>query len=95
MIYLFLRGSDLAPGHHSLENETIPKSVARVLNSLSVRQQWKTNKRKAEDGDNGEGKGKGKRRKTEDESAAPKILPGESLQHFNKCVVCFSPETID
>ncbi|KIY66934.1 hypothetical protein CYLTODRAFT_354093 [Cylindrobasidium torrendii FP15055 ss-10] len=71
------RGSDLAPTKTNIEHEAIPKSVARVLNAASVRQDWQK-KRKAED--TGESERKKKKTKVE----TPKIQPGESLQHFNK-----------
>ena len=74
----------------SLQNEAIPKSVARVLNAQTIRDEFRK-KRKLEDEGAGEAvKNRGKRRKTE--KTRPKgqpslrIQPGESLQHFNRCV---------
>lgn len=73
-----------------MESEAIPKSVARVLNAVHVREQWKSRKRMPED--DPDAIKSGKRRKTEKGDRGEKkaktsgILPGESLQHFNKCV---------
>lgn len=84
------RGSDLAPAKQSLSSESIPKSVTRILNAAQIRQDFK--KRKLED--NGDEKKAGKRRKVDGGgSAQPKelkvqIKPGESLQHFNRFVLC-------
>ncbi|KAG7444068.1 uncharacterized protein BT62DRAFT_981740 [Guyanagaster necrorhizus] len=84
-------GSDLAPGKQALESEAIPKSVARVLDAVHIREQWKSRKRMPED--DLDAIKPGKRRKTEKgdrgELKTAKIsgiLPGESLQHFNKRV---------
>ncbi|KAK0492249.1 hypothetical protein EDD18DRAFT_1079723 [Armillaria luteobubalina] len=83
-------GSDLAPGKQALESEAIPKSVSRVLNAVHVREQWKSRKRMPED--DPDAIKPGKRRKTEKGDSGEKkaktsgILPGESLQHFNKRV---------
>ncbi|KAF8887446.1 hypothetical protein CPB84DRAFT_1684674 [Gymnopilus junonius] len=84
------RGSDLAPSKESLKNEPIPKSAARVLNSLAIREEWKLKKRKHEDGDEGR---QGKRQKMTadgtkkaDKKTSLTIRPGESMQHFNKRV---------
>jgi hypothetical protein len=47
LFYYFIRGSDLVPSgsHYALENETIPKSISRVLNSASLREEYKKRKR--------------------------------------------------
>ncbi|KAL0960488.1 hypothetical protein HGRIS_005529 [Hohenbuehelia grisea] len=89
----------MAPGSSSISDEAIPKSIARVLNAAKVREEWKASKRKhAGDGEDhptstkkarrdaagktqSDKKGKGKEKETE-----LKILPGESIQHFNKRV---------
>lgn len=50
----------------------------RVLNALKIREEFKEKKRKAQ-----EEEGPKKKRKTEPQL---KILPGESIQHFNRYV---------
>lgn len=71
-----------------MNNEAIPKSVARVLNAAKVQEEWKKRKGDGEDG----GKAKKRRKTTEQgnkgKSAAStiKILPGESLAHFSRYV---------
>lgn len=74
------RGSNLAPGKESISNEAIPKSAARILNALKIREDYKK-KRKLEQEDSGAGTGD-KRRKVDDLQL--KIKPGESIQHFYK-----------
>ncbi|KAF9063317.1 hypothetical protein BDP27DRAFT_1335317 [Rhodocollybia butyracea] len=76
-----LKGEDLAPSKQSLSNEAIPKSLARVLNAANVREQFK--KRKIASGEPEE-KTEAKRRKLNGKVSG--ILPGESLQHYNKRV---------
>ncbi|KAE9394465.1 hypothetical protein BT96DRAFT_958789 [Gymnopus androsaceus JB14] len=79
------KGADLAPSKQSLSNEPIPKSLSRVLNASKIRESYK--KRKMEDGET-EGKGGAKKRKLsgKESGKASGILPGESLQHYNKRV---------
>ncbi|EPQ52145.1 hypothetical protein GLOTRDRAFT_64912 [Gloeophyllum trabeum ATCC 11539] len=79
------RGSDLAPGNISVSAEGIPKSMARVLNAAKLHAEYR--KRKNEDQNEG-GKKKKKRKVQGDraDKADMKILPGESLAHFNRRV---------
>ncbi|KAK1215250.1 hypothetical protein PQX77_022152 [Marasmius sp. AFHP31] len=99
------RGHDLAPsksqlsGTH-LKEEAVPKSAARVLNALKIREDYRKRKREGGDGDedtggNGEGREGKKRKKTKakgardaevEKGAVGGILPGESLEHYNKRV---------
>ncbi|KAL0563559.1 hypothetical protein V5O48_018507 [Marasmius crinis-equi] len=90
------RGHDLAPtkSHHALKEEAIPKSAARVLNAMKIREDFRKRKREAEEGGEG-GDGGGKRRKKgkdakgekeKEKGAVGGILPGESLEHYNKRV---------
>lgn len=82
-----------------MSNEPIPKSLARVLNAAHIREEWKIKKRKLEEGgdqasshkrrkvdEGGKGNVKGKRKERETTSKL-KIKPGESIQHFNRCVI--------
>ncbi|KAG5722928.1 hypothetical protein E4T56_gene6026 [Termitomyces sp. T112] len=81
----------------SLSNEPIPKAVARVLNAETIREQYKSKKRKLED--DSDQKQDGKRRKRDEDTSDSKskrkearvtsklvIKPGESIQHFNRRV---------
>jgi hypothetical protein len=86
-------GSDAPPAAEAraLSNESIPKSVARVLDAARVRADWR--KRRAGDADGAtDGAPPAKKRKRGDDGAARKgaegmsIRPGESLSHFNRCV---------
>ena len=74
------RGSDIAPSKDSIANEGIPKSAARVLNALKIREDFKRKRKAQEEAQ----EGKAKRRKMGPGSEQLKILPGESIQHFNK-----------
>ncbi|KAG6845938.1 hypothetical protein H0H93_015961, partial [Arthromyces matolae] len=88
-------GDNLAPQKQSLNNEPIPKAVARVLNAEKIREQFRLKKRAHEE--DGDPKGN-KRRKVGDDTnnarskkeakATSKlaIKPGESIQHFNRRV---------
>ncbi|KAJ3729501.1 hypothetical protein C8R42DRAFT_569466 [Lentinula raphanica] len=79
------KGSDLAPSKQSLSEEAIPKSLSRVLNAAQVRQEWR--KRRIEDGEPGETVDARKKRRLNGKNHnIPSIVPGESLQHFNKRV---------
>ncbi|KAJ3784610.1 hypothetical protein GGU10DRAFT_314657 [Lentinula aff. detonsa] len=82
------KGSDLAPSQLqlSLSQEAIPKSLARVLNAAKVREEWR--KRKLEDGETEEKNGTKKKQKLNEKthSKTKSIMPGESLQHYNKRV---------
>ncbi|KAF9499505.1 hypothetical protein BDN71DRAFT_1441615 [Pleurotus eryngii] len=80
------KGSNLAPAQQSLATEALPKSLTRVLNASQIREDWHAKKRK-----NGEEDGRGtvKRNKTEKGAKGKtelSIMPGESIQHFNKRV---------
>ncbi|KAF5345673.1 hypothetical protein D9758_013067 [Tetrapyrgos nigripes] len=95
-------GTDLPPPKSSIvkkgskgdiANEAIPKSLARVLNAAKVREDFKEKKRKNGFDEDDEQGGGGKRRKvngkegkTKDRNGVSGILPGESLQHYNKRV---------
>jgi hypothetical protein len=60
------RGNDLAPGKQSLQNEAVPKSMARALNAMKVREEWKKRKREEGLGTEDE-KGSKKRKKMREE----------------------------
>jgi len=98
---IFQRGTDLAPGKQYLGKEALPKSFSRVINASEIREAWKAKKRKIEEDGNvlhAETKRRkpnddNKRRQTEVGRAKEKqmashfrIKPGESIQHFNRCV---------
>ncbi|EAU80863.1 hypothetical protein CC1G_03039 [Coprinopsis cinerea okayama7 len=74
------KGTDWAPGKDSIANEAIPKSAQRILNAVQIREEFKARKRKLEEEQEAKANAK-KRKKTE-----LKILPGESIQHFNRRV---------
>ncbi|KAI0640734.1 hypothetical protein C8Q79DRAFT_920788 [Trametes meyenii] len=88
-------GNDLVPGvRKSIENEEIPKSVARVLNAAKVQREWAEKKRKAQ-ADDGPGPSRKKRRRDGAEEvdgnggsskSQLRIQPGESMAHFNRRV---------
>lgn len=90
------KGTDNAPsGADAIQNEVIPKAFARVLNAEKIRDDFHTKQKKRKlDGEEGDGDRPGKKKKTTTakkggEKAADakkelKILPGESLAHFNK-----------
>lgn len=97
-----IRVTDQAPSQTSrnLREETIPKSISRVLDASKIRSEWKQSlgKRKRRSGEHGPGadsrRGSRKKSKTKgsDAGAASEdakpfsmiIQPGESLTHFNK-----------
>ncbi|KIJ60309.1 hypothetical protein HYDPIDRAFT_99131 [Hydnomerulius pinastri MD-312] len=85
------RGSDLAP-KASIEYETVPKSVLRVLDAGRIRREYREKKRKI-DGDNDEGNPQRKRRrhdatdmKDDGTTKTLKIKPGETMAAFSKRV---------
>lgn len=89
-------GHNLEPNKSSIASEAIPKSVSRVLNALQIRKEWADKKRKL-NGEDAGGGGQRKRQKVNrasdsklaegsNKGTSLKILPGESIQHFNKCV---------
>ncbi|KAJ3886339.1 hypothetical protein GG344DRAFT_57654 [Lentinula edodes] len=77
---------DLAPSHLSISQEPIPKSLARALNAAKLREEWR--KRKTEDREEEKTGADRKKRKLngKEQNKISKILPGESLQHYNKRV---------
>lgn len=89
----------MAPSKQDISSEAIPKSLARVLDASKLREEYKSGKRKNED--DGLHVPKAKRTKLESTASGKKkdngkkpegnlsikIRPGESLQHFNKCVM--------
>ncbi|KAH6907657.1 hypothetical protein BKA70DRAFT_1489793 [Coprinopsis sp. MPI-PUGE-AT-0042] len=77
------QGTDWAPGKESIANEPLPKSAHRILNAVKIQQEFKANKRKRQDEDERKGAA-AKRKKLEKTSL--KIMPGESMQHFNRRV---------
>ena len=107
-----LRVTDQAPSHASqnLREETIPKSIVRILNASKIRSEWKQSlgKRKRRDEECvAEADSRRKYRKkfktegsdavaaTEDTgSPSMRIQPGESLAHFNKLSIRRSPKPI-
>ena len=84
------RGHDLPPTKTKQHDEDIPKSAARVLNAMKIREEFnKKRKRELEEGTAEGDEDSKKKRKKKDGSGNEKIsgiLPGESLQHYNKCV---------
>ncbi|KAG7092728.1 hypothetical protein E1B28_009057 [Marasmius oreades] len=84
------RGHDLPPTKTKQHDEDIPKSAARVFNALKIREEFhKKRKRELEGGGIERDDGSKKKRKKKDEKGIEKvsgILPGESLQHYNKRV---------
>ncbi|KAH7885151.1 hypothetical protein F5I97DRAFT_1810454 [Phlebopus sp. FC_14] len=85
------RGTDLAP-KLSVEDETIPKSVSRVLDAGKIRREYRERKRKL-DGDDNQDNSHGRRKtrhvtdmKEDGVVGALKIQPGETVAHFNKRV---------
>ncbi|TDL25433.1 hypothetical protein BD410DRAFT_639513 [Rickenella mellea] len=93
------RKTDLPPAASTFTDHTVPKSAARVLNAEALQAAFREKKRKAqpgnEAGEDGGARRKRKRRvdaKHQDQSQRSsantvlKILPGESLGHFNKRV---------
>ncbi|KZP08808.1 hypothetical protein FIBSPDRAFT_964448 [Athelia psychrophila] len=96
-----LNAADQAPSKSAISTEAIPKSVSRILNAASVREQFQEKKRKIASGeDTGEKDGRGKKRQRTDSQTKPAaaakdvkgkgkalgIQPGESLAHFNRRV---------
>ena len=106
-----LRVTDQAPSQTSrnLREETVPKSIARVLDASKIRSEWKQSlgKRKQRSGEQDAGadfrprsrkkaktKGSDAGATSEDTKPLPmRIQPGESLTHFNKLSIRDSFET--
>lgn len=76
------QGSNLAPGKESISNEAVPKSAARVINALKIRDDYRKKRNLEQEGH--DDKIKHKRQRTEDTQL--KIKPGESIQHFYRRV---------
>ncbi|PIL30420.1 hypothetical protein GSI_07607 [Ganoderma sinense ZZ0214-1] len=96
-------GANLAPGaRRAIEDEGIPKSVARVLNAAKVQQEWAERKRKGADDSQGDGpsrkrlkrdaggdSGEGEKKNGKGKGKGTvelRIMPGESMAHFNRRV---------
>ncbi|KAJ3486734.1 hypothetical protein NLI96_g4030 [Meripilus lineatus] len=87
-------GADLAPAKDALSNEDIPKSAARVIFASKVQKEFRESKKRRNDDaqvGNNPGQREKKKRKVDgegdgDTSSAMRILPGESLAHFNRRV---------
>ncbi|THH19124.1 hypothetical protein EW146_g2000 [Bondarzewia mesenterica] len=88
------RGRGLAPAGN-ISNEGILKSIARILNAVKIREEFKEKKRAAAyDAEGGHAKKRRKQAGEEDKTAGPgqksiSIQPGESLAHFNRSVSFF------
>ncbi|KDQ52300.1 hypothetical protein JAAARDRAFT_40409 [Jaapia argillacea MUCL 33604] len=93
------KGHDLAPrssNSSSMQDESLPKGMARVLNAAKVREDYR--KRRLDEEDGGETKkrrkvdtkdGKAEKTKAKEKGKGAvhmEILPGESLYHFNQRV---------
>ncbi|KAG2128692.1 hypothetical protein DEU56DRAFT_504192 [Suillus clintonianus] len=84
-----LKGVNLPPKHLGNE-DTVPKSVSRILNAEKIRHEFREKKRKIDE-PNGDGSPQPKRRRpTSDVNSRKeemlKIKPGETIAHFNKRV---------
>lgn len=79
------RATDEAPRTLRLDEEGVPKSMARVLNAASIQQKYREDKKKREREDGGPEQRPAKRAKTEAKTQL-KIQPGESIAHFNRRV---------
>lgn len=69
----------------SISNEPVPKSAQRILNAISIRQEYHK-KRKLEADQPSELQSK-KRKGNSPKNVSLKIQPGESMQHFIRSVV--------
>ena len=82
-----------APAKNALSNEAIPKSAARVLNAARVQEEFRKKRKLDGEGGADEGKKQAKKRKVNGNerkekgngAVQMKIMPGESLAHFNRC----------
>ncbi|KAJ6616336.1 hypothetical protein B0H10DRAFT_1799678 [Mycena sp. CBHHK59/15] len=84
------KGADLAPSRgDALSSEPLPKGLARALNAVQVRADFRAKRKQAGGGEDG-GAPRKKRRKVDgdggEKGEAQRILPGETLAHFNKRV---------
>ncbi|KAG2341540.1 hypothetical protein BDR05DRAFT_976878 [Suillus weaverae] len=84
-----LKGDDLPPRHLGNE-ETVPKSVARILNAEKIRLEFREKKRKIDEPNGDECPQLKRRRPASDVNSRKegmlKIQPGETIAHFNKRV---------
>ncbi|KAJ7220990.1 hypothetical protein C8J57DRAFT_1393519 [Mycena rebaudengoi] len=90
------QGADLAPsnrgGGDALSNEPLPKSFVRALGAAQVRAEYHAKKKRKLPGDGDDddlGGQKAKKKRRVDGGGDPtstRILPGETLAHFNKRV---------
>lgn len=81
------RGHNLPPKHLGNE-ETVPKSVARILNAEKIRLEFREKKRKIDE-PNGDDSPQLKRSRLSSDVNSRKgemlkIQPGETIAHFNK-----------
>ncbi|KZT01028.1 uncharacterized protein LAESUDRAFT_664796 [Laetiporus sulphureus 93-53] len=85
-------GLNLPPaGKHAIDNEDIPKGAARVLNAAKIQEEYRQKrKREQEEKDDLHGGAPRKKTKRKGSHAAVKeemkIMPGESIAHFNRRV---------
>ncbi|EJD48328.1 hypothetical protein AURDEDRAFT_162799 [Auricularia subglabra TFB-10046 SS5] len=79
------KATDEAPKTLRVDEEGVPKSMARILNAASVQQKYREDKKKREREDGGSEQRPAKRAKTE-AKVQLKIQPGESIGHFNRRV---------
>ncbi|KAG6375939.1 hypothetical protein JVT61DRAFT_2810 [Boletus reticuloceps] len=86
------RATDLAPTI-SIEHESIPKSVSRVLDAGQIRREYRKKKRQLDgvgNSDEGDGRHKKRRHNTTEmndgETTALRIKPGETVTQFNRRV---------
>lgn len=84
-----LKGHNLPPKHLGNE-ETVPKSVARILNAEKIRLEFREKKRKIDEPNGDESPQLKRRRPSSDVNSRKgemlKIQPGETIAHFNKRV---------
>ena len=97
-----LSGADIVPERQDLSKEAIPKSFSRVINALEIREQWKAKKRRLDEAVHDPLYAEKRRRLAKNEekrtesagsktkgkqiTSQLKIKPGESIQHFHRCV---------
>ncbi|KAG2130785.1 uncharacterized protein EDB93DRAFT_1243220 [Suillus bovinus] len=84
-----LKGDNLPPRHLGNE-DTVPKSVARILNAEKIRLQFREKKRKIDEPNGDESPQLKRKRPASDvnnrKEEMLKIQPGETIAHFNKRV---------
>lgn len=88
-VFQIQRGDDLPPKHLGNE-ETVPKSVARILNAEKIRLEFKEKKRKIDEPNGDECPQLKRKRPASDVNNRKedmlKIQAGETIAHFNKWV---------